>query len=73
MRALYVGNVWGRRNAMWTSSIARPRGLLMLRGSRGCAPHLLLIWIKNRSEWYTGMQESFWISQTCDSSSILVI
>jgi len=23
-----------------------PRGLLMLRGSRGCAPHLLLIWIK---------------------------
>ena len=46
MRALYVGNVWGRRNAMWTSSIARPRGLLMLRGSRGCVPHLVLIWTK---------------------------
>ena len=46
MRALYVGNVWGRRDAMWTSSIARPRGLLMLRGSRGCVPHLVLIWTK---------------------------
>jgi len=43
MRALYAGNVWGGRNAMWKSSIARPRGLLMLRGSRGCVPHLVLI------------------------------
>jgi len=25
MRALCVGNVWGRRNAMWKSSVARPR------------------------------------------------
>lgn len=45
------------------SSIARTRGLLMLRGSRGRVPHLVLIW----TEIGVGVIfENSWITQTCD-------